>query len=207
MLRKAVGLGLAGASFYLTQDAICDVLIYARCKAMVEERARDHQRFLSAVGASTLDDCTLGPWYDASTAVGFGGMAATVVMPCRGPRHGSDITVRVRRNELMWQRAELTRFGVVILQVLRKGGFRWPLLFTLTGGEWEPVMMDAKIGMGAGGALASISLLEAEVPAIDGGGGGAAVAGHGGHASAKAVVSGGSGSREAAAAGVSGGKG
>ncbi len=69
--------------------------------------------------------------------------------------------------------------------MLRKGGLRWPLLFTLTGGEWEPVMMDAKIGMGAGGTLTSMSLLEVEVPALDGGGGGAG--GHGGVHGGRAV--------------------
>lgn len=99
MLRKVVGLGLAGTSFYVTQDAICDALIYARCKAMVEERAGGHARFLAAVGASNWGDCTLGPWYDASTAVGLGGMGATVVLPCRGPKHASDITVRVSADD------------------------------------------------------------------------------------------------------------
>lgn len=70
---------------------------------------------------------------------------------------------------------------------MRKGGLRWPLLFTLAGGEWEPVVMDAKIGMGAGGALAAISLLEVEEPAMDGGGAG----GHGVHGSGRGAAVGG----------------
>jgi hypothetical protein len=66
-------------------------------------------------------------------------------------------------------------------QVIRKGGLRWPLLYTLLGGEWEPIIIDAKIGMGAGGNSSSMSLLEQREPRLDGsdgGDGGAALAAH-----------------------------
>lgn len=62
------------------------------------------------------------------------------------------------------------------MQVIRKGGFRWPLLYNIVGGDWEPLIMDAKIGMGAGGNLSSMSLLEQRVPELDGSGSGEAVA-------------------------------
>ena len=60
------------------------------------------------------------------------------------------------------------------MQVIRKGGFRWPLLYNILGGDWEPIIMDAKIGMGAGGNLSSMSLLEQRVPELDGSGRGEA---------------------------------
>ena len=56
------------------------------------------------------------------------------------------------------------------LQVIRRGGLRWPLLYNLLGGKWEPIMMDARIGMGAGGALSGMSLLELHEPQLQSGG-------------------------------------
>ncbi|KAL4546982.1 hypothetical protein Ndes2526B_g07779 [Nannochloris sp. 'desiccata'] len=118
------------------------------------ERAQNHERFTSALGAKNFSEFGFGPWYDSSVNFSHSGLVASVQLPCRGPHQGSDITITV----------------------IRKGGLRWPLLYTLLGGEWEPIIMDAKIGMGAGGTLSSMSLLEQRKPQIDGGGDGDDVA-------------------------------
>lgn len=101
MLRRVVGLGLAGATIYVTQDAINDAIMYVKCKSMVEQRAQNHDRFLTALGGSDINEFEFGPWYDSSVTMAPGGMLASVTLPCRGPNKGSDITVRVSQNTLM----------------------------------------------------------------------------------------------------------
>ncbi|KAG7674937.1 hypothetical protein KSW81_002446 [Nannochloris sp. 'desiccata'] len=137
MIKRVVGVGLLGGTIYVTQDAISDLCLYTRCKALVMERAQNHERFTSALGAKNFSEFGFGPWYDSSVNFSHSGLVASVI---------------------------------------RKGGLRWPLLYTLLGGEWEPIIMDAKIGMGAGGTLSSMSLLEQREPQIDGGGDGDDVA-------------------------------
>lgn len=63
--------------------------------------------------------------------------------------------------------------------MVRRGGFRWPLLYNVIDGEWEVIMMDARIGMKAGGVLSGMSLLEKEVPQLNNNGGGTEA--HAGH--------------------------
>jgi hypothetical protein len=99
-----MGVGLLGATCYATQDAISDALIYSKCKALVMERAENHQRFTSALGATNFNEFEFGPWYDSSVNLSHAGMVAAVQLPCRGPSQGSDITIKVR--------------GVVFLYVL-----------------------------------------------------------------------------------------
>lgn len=41
----------------------------------------------------------------------------------------------------------------------RKGGLRWPLLYTALGGEWDVLIMDATVGMAAGGRPIFLNLL------------------------------------------------
>ena len=98
MLRKIIGYGLAGATAYVTQDAIDDAIMYLKCKSMVVERAQNHDRFIYALGASDIKEFEFGPWYNSSVTMAPGGMIAAVTIPCRGPAKGSDITVRVSAN-------------------------------------------------------------------------------------------------------------
>ena len=93
-----MGYGLLGATAYATQDAINDAIIYSKCKAMVMERAQNHERFTSALGANNFGEFEFGPWYDSSVSLSHGGMVAAVTLPCRGPQQGSDITVKVRES-------------------------------------------------------------------------------------------------------------
>jgi hypothetical protein len=186
MIRRITGAGLATATAYVTQDAINDLLTYNRCKAMVMEKAQNHERFTSALGANNFSEFEFGPWYDSSVSFTHGGMVASVTLPCRGPHQGSDITIKVCIYHIFciqiyyYYIASKLPLCCLSLQIIRKGGFRWPLLYTLTGGEWEPMIMDAKIGMGAGGNLTSMSLLEQREPNLDGSGsdGGGAAAAH-----------------------------
>jgi hypothetical protein len=74
-----------------------------------------------------------------------------------------------------------------LLQVVRQGGLRSTLLYNvLGGGEWEVLVMNVLIGMGAGGVPISISLLQpAEQPdAAAAAARTAAAMGHGGWAAA-----------------------
>lgn len=80
----------------MTQDAVSDLIVYSRCKAMVMERAQNHERFPSALGVSKFSEFEFGPWYDSSVNFSHSGLVASVHLPCRGPHQGSDITIKVR---------------------------------------------------------------------------------------------------------------
>jgi len=162
MLRnRLIGYGLTGLCAYATLDACSDALMYVRAKNWVRSQSARHTNFvqllshgnspgIGAPGASptvkgednlgqkSASSLHFGPWYDSSVKFTHSGMVTTVQLPCRGDCMSSDITVRA----------------------VRKGGFRWTLLYNLIGGEWDVVMMDALIGMGPGGRLVSMSLLD-----------------------------------------------
>ena len=142
MLRRLGGLTLVVATAAVSADAVGDLIMFHKAEALIRQRASTHAQVLDTLGAdaSTL---ALGPWYDSSVTFSHGAMVAAVTVPVRGPTKGSDVTVRV----------------------VRKGGLRLALAYNLLGGEWEPLMMDALVGMGPGGSLVSMSLLEAEAPA------------------------------------------
>lgn len=163
MWRKFIGYGLVGACTYVTLDACGDALMYLKAKQLVADKALGNSDFIRMLGgndhsmhdaADKIQDSTsdrrkkksssvppsfsFGPWYDSSVHFTHGGMVVTVQMPCRGPERASDITMRA----------------------IRKHGFRWTLLHNVTNGEWDIVMLDALVGMGGGGQLVSMSLLD-----------------------------------------------
>jgi hypothetical protein len=96
MLRRVVGLCLAGGAAYTLSDALSDHLIYLQALQHVTERVETHERFLDVLGASRRNQMTLGPWYNSSVATSLDGMAASVTIPCKGPLRSSDVNIRVR---------------------------------------------------------------------------------------------------------------
>jgi hypothetical protein len=143
--KRLGGLALGAVTAYYVQDAVNDVLLFNVSKKLIVQKASDHHRFLTSIGAHTLDECSLGPWYDASVTVTHGGMVSTIYIPCKGPLRSSDI----------------------IVKLIRKGGLRWPMLYNILGGQWDLIAIDAFVGMGqAGSVLTSLSLLEAAPPSL-----------------------------------------
>ncbi|KAL4428489.1 hypothetical protein ABPG75_002578 [Micractinium tetrahymenae] len=153
MLRRLGGIALVGATTYMVADATADALMYLKAKSLVVANAEANERFKAELGAPLA----AGPWYNGSVAVSAEGHIATVTLPVRGSRRSSDVTVRV----------------------VRKGGLRSTLLYNLTGGDWEVLVMNAMIGMGPGGRPISMSLLEQEVPDMAAAAAAAAAMGHG----------------------------
>lgn len=134
---------MGAVTAYYVQDAVNDALLFNVSKRLVTGKAGNHHQFLTTLGAHTFNECSLGPWYDASVTVSHGGMVSTISIPCKGPSRSSDI----------------------IVKLIRKGGLRWPMLYNMLGGEWDVIAMDAFVGMGqAGSVLTSLSLLESEPP-------------------------------------------
>jgi len=142
MFRRIGGVALAAATAYACETALSDSLMYLKCSALVRERAAAHDRFLSLVGNNSEDSIRLGPWYDASVKFSHSGRVAQVQLPVQGAARGSDVIVRV----------------------IRQGGLRWTLAYNILGGDWDTVLMDALVGMGPGGGLVSLSLLEPTAP-------------------------------------------
>ncbi len=63
--------------------------------------------------------------------------------------------------------------------MVRQGGLRSTLLYSLTGGEWDVLIMNALIGMGPGGIPISMSLLQQEEPDMKAAAATAVAMGHG----------------------------
>jgi hypothetical protein len=181
MLRRLGGWALAGASAYACADAASDAIIFLQCKQLILERAAHHTRFTSALGGPD-DAVAVGPWFNSSVALADGGMFASATLPVTGTQRGSDVTIRVsctlvdhaaaavvprERSCTACRRSRrLTARPRELLQLVRRGGFRWAPLFTLTGGQWEPLMVTAVVGSGPGGIPISMSLLELEAPVL-----------------------------------------
>lgn len=180
LLRKIGGWALIGATAYVSSDAVSEAIMYMKAKDMILEKVATHDRFLSSIHADDVKTIQLGPWYNSSISFSHGGTLVSIIMPCKGIDRSSDITVRVRNLHytllLCILYPEVIRkpsaFIVVLtfcMQAVRKGtGLRSTLLYNLSGGEWEAIIMDALIAMGPGGAPISLSLLEKKVPVLEG---------------------------------------
>lgn len=144
-LRNAIGFGLAGATAYLTADALNESLMYFRAKQLVAQRVQAGQQKLEQELGANLE---LGPWYNSSVRITHSGHLAAVTMPLRGESRASDVRVRL----------------------VRKGGLRWTLLYNIFAPEWEVMVMDALIGS-EGGLPVAVSMMpppgEAQAAAAD----------------------------------------
>ncbi len=133
IIGSAVRLALVGACGYATHDAVNDAVMYLRAKDWLEKGLENHPDVLEHLGS----DPEMGPWHDASVTFTHQGMVASVNVPVRGAAKGCDAMIRAIRRE----------------------GFRSPLLFNLTGGQWDIMAMDVLLGMHSN-RMISVSLLD-----------------------------------------------
>ena len=130
---SAVRLALLGACGYATHDAVNDAVMYFRAKQWLEQGLENHPDVLEQLGSGP----EMGPWHDASVTFSHQGMVASVNVPVRGAAKGGDAMIRAIRRE----------------------GLRSPLLFNLTGGQWDIMALDVLLGMHSN-RMISVSLLD-----------------------------------------------
>ena len=133
VIGNTMRLALVGACGYATYDAGNDAVMYLRAKRWLEQGLQKHPAVLEQLGS----DPEMGPWHDASVTFTHHGMVASVNVPVRGAAKGGD----------------------AIIRAIRRDGLRSPLLFNLTGGQWDVMAMDVLLGMQSN-RMVSVSLLD-----------------------------------------------
>ena len=138
LFSAAVKTTLACACAYTTYDATSDGLMYLKATHWIQDALKENPDFVKTLhteeDTASPVSVTLGPWYDASVVMSHEGMIATVIVPCRGTRQASDITVKA----------------------IRRGGVRSTLVYNIVDGSWDVMGMTAQVGINDGRTMAHL---------------------------------------------------